>query len=213
MVFVYDAFGNIAAEYTTAASGATGTQYVITDHLGSTRLVLGNTTERHDYLPFGNEETSTGNWRSGVAGYGPETVRQMFAGEERDSSDSYLDFLQARYLSSVQGRFMSPDPGNAGPYPSSPQSWNGYGYVGNGPLTFTDPSGLDPGSGGGPTPGGGSGGHTPLPGRTNPLNMGSLGTLGGLVGALGSCGGSSGTFGGGSTGCPFVFSATPQNGA
>jgi hypothetical protein len=35
--FVYDAFGNLAAEYG-GESAATGTQYVFTDQLGSTRL-------------------------------------------------------------------------------------------------------------------------------------------------------------------------------
>jgi hypothetical protein len=47
-----------------------------------------------------------------------------------------------RYLSGAQGRFQSPDPGNAGADPSNPQSWNGYAYVGNNPLSYTDPSGM-----------------------------------------------------------------------
>ncbi len=138
---MYDAFGNIAAEYTAAASGVSGTQYVMTDHLGSVRLAMGSTTERHDYLPFGNEQPASGSWRSGVGGYGLGTIRQMYAGDERDN-ETYLDFLQSRYLSSVQGRFMSVDPGNAGADPRVPQSWNGYAYVGNNPMGYTDPSGL-----------------------------------------------------------------------
>jgi hypothetical protein len=36
--FVYDAFGNLAAEYG-GPVGPTGTQYLTSDHLGSTRLV------------------------------------------------------------------------------------------------------------------------------------------------------------------------------
>ncbi len=52
--FVYDAFGNLAAEYASASMAAGGTRYVTGDHLGSTRLVTGVQTERHDYLPFGN---------------------------------------------------------------------------------------------------------------------------------------------------------------
>jgi hypothetical protein len=37
---------------------------------------------------------------------------------------------------------LSPDPSNAGADPLNPQSWNGYSYVWNNPLTNTDPSGM-----------------------------------------------------------------------
>lgn len=55
--FVYDAFGNLAAEYggTTTESGR---QYVTVDHLGSTRQITNNTgtaVKTHNYLPFGEE--------------------------------------------------------------------------------------------------------------------------------------------------------------
>jgi hypothetical protein len=42
----------------------------------------------------------------------------------------------------MAGRFQSPDPANAGADPSNPQSWNGYSYVYNNPLSYTDPSGM-----------------------------------------------------------------------
>lgn len=42
----------------------------------------------------------------------------------------------------MQGRFTSSDPDNAGADQIDPQSWNGYTYVGNMPLTSTDPLGL-----------------------------------------------------------------------
>jgi RHS repeat-associated protein len=84
-----------------------------------------------------------------------DTFRQKFTGQERDN-ESYLDFFQARYFSGIQGRFTSPDPGNAGADPADPQSWNGYGYVSGNPLDFTDPSGLVAQAGGGGD--GGSGG-------------------------------------------------------
>ena len=48
-----------------------------------------------------------------------------------------------RRLSPGQGRWLSPDPGNAGADPSDPQTWNMYAYVRNNPTTFTDPTGLD----------------------------------------------------------------------
>jgi len=64
-----------------------------------------------------------------------------FTAKERDS-ETQLDFFQARYFTSAQGRFTSPDPGNAGADPFDPQSWNGYAYVKNNPLNAIDPDGL-----------------------------------------------------------------------
>ena len=45
-------------------------------------------------------------------------------------------------MAGSQGRFLSPDPDNAGADPTNPQSWNGYGYVWNTPLSAIDPTGL-----------------------------------------------------------------------
>lgn len=47
-------------------------------------------------------------------------------------------------MASVQGRFNSPDPENAGADLANPQSWNAYAYVDNAPLTGVDPDGLGP---------------------------------------------------------------------
>jgi len=66
----------------------------------------------------------------------------QFSGKERDS-ESNLDNFGARYDSSSMGRFMSPDPDNAGTYEYDPQTWNGYSYVRNDALNATDPDGLD----------------------------------------------------------------------
>jgi RHS repeat-associated protein len=63
-------------------------------------------------------------------------------GKERDS-ESGLDNFGARYDSSSLGRFMRPDPQNAGASPEEPQSWNAYAYAGNNPLNNTDPDGLN----------------------------------------------------------------------
>lgn len=43
----------------------------------------------------------------------------------------------------TQGRWISPDPGGLGAVSlTNPQSWNRYAYVGNNPLSATDPAGL-----------------------------------------------------------------------
>jgi RHS repeat-associated protein len=65
-----------------------------------------------------------------------------FTGKERDP-ESGLDNFGARYDSSSMGRFMSPDPANAGASLDTPQSWNAYSYVLNNPLNYIDPSGMD----------------------------------------------------------------------
>lgn len=152
-VFVYDAWGQLAAESSMAGSTVQGTQYVVGDNLGSTRLaMMGSTaTERHDYQPFGYEFfPTTGNWRlgSGITGYNVNTIRQKFTGQERDS-ETGLDYFGARYFSGAQGRFTSPDPmvhpaqSHAGlkGFLSEPQRWNKYAYVSNNPLKYTDPNG------------------------------------------------------------------------
>jgi len=108
------------------------TYFVHADHLGSSRLLTAldqSTCDNLDYLPFG-EQLSGGS-----------CTNLRFTGQERDS-ESGLDNFIARYNSSSMGRFMSPDPENAGASEGDPQSWNGYAYVINDPLNSIDPSGL-----------------------------------------------------------------------
>jgi hypothetical protein len=53
-----------------------------------------------------------------------------------------LDYFEARYFASTQGRFTSPDPLMASGRASRPQTWNRYAYVLNNPLRLVDPDGL-----------------------------------------------------------------------
>lgn len=113
--------------------------------LGSTCLVTSSSGEakgRHDYLPFG-EELGTAHGLRGTPGLGytADAVRQKFTQKERDS-ETGLDYFINRYYSSMQGRFTSPDAPFADQWEEEPQSWNLYSYVGNQPLTHTDPFGL-----------------------------------------------------------------------
>jgi len=148
--YVYDAFGNLAAEYGPSEASPCGTAnptpcYVSVDHLGSTRMLMdstGTVQRRYDYLPFGTELLSGTDGRS--TGYlsSPDDVGPKFTSKERDA-ETGLDFFNARYFSSAQGRFSSADP--AGIFladPRNPQTWNLYTYGLNNPLVNIDPSGL-----------------------------------------------------------------------
>jgi RHS repeat-associated protein len=72
-------------------------------------------------------------------------VESRYTGKERDT-ESGLDYFGARYYVSNMGRFMSPDwAAKAEPVPyaklENPQTLNLYAYVGNNPLSRTDPTG------------------------------------------------------------------------
>jgi len=118
-------------------------------------------------MPYGTEilagvdsRTTTMGFTSGT----PDATNPKFTGQYRDletaapTTESSLDWFNARYQSGAQGRFQSVDPANAGADPSNPQSWNGYAYVNNNPLSYTDPSGMLTEAGGGGGDDGGDGG-------------------------------------------------------
>jgi RHS repeat-associated protein len=146
--YVHDVFGNLAEEYTTGGTASAPpctTCYLSWDHLGSTRMMTdqnGNVVARHDYLPFGVEIPAGFAGRT-TAWDTTDNVSAKFTGKERDA-ETGLDFFQARYHGSAQGRFLSPDPaGNFVASTADPQSWNMYAYARNNPLSLVDPTGLD----------------------------------------------------------------------
>jgi RHS repeat-associated protein len=143
-IFVYNASGQMVAEYSTTAPPTIGTiSYLTTDTLGSPRIntnASGQVTARHDYMPFGEEIIGLGN-RTSTNGYQADNIRQKFTQKERDT-ETGLDFFFARYYSSAHGRFTSADQPFFDQHEDDPQSWNLYAYVGNNPLIYTDPFGL-----------------------------------------------------------------------
>jgi RHS repeat-associated protein len=60
--------------------------------------------------------------------------------KERDI-ETGLDYFLARYYSSTQGRFTSPDEPLIGQDEPDPQTWNLYSYTSNNPLNRTDEEG------------------------------------------------------------------------
>jgi RHS repeat-associated protein len=164
-VFVYSVSGQLIAEYHSdpvpPPAGGGGTSYLTSDHLGSTRVVTksdGTVKARYDYLPFGEElGAGVGQRTTGMGYSAADSTKQKFTQKERDN-ESGLDYFGARYYSSVQGRFTSPDPymiifeKNKGrnqseretrvrTYISQPQIWNKYAYTLNSPVRNVDPDG------------------------------------------------------------------------
>jgi RHS repeat-associated protein len=130
--------GNSAEEvqYVQGATGLTAylrdgkPYFVIRDQLGSTRLVLdgdGKHVAHYNYLPFGGlqPDNSTNPKES--------PLQYLYTGQEFDMELGCYNY-RARLYDPALGRFHCPDP--AGEW-SSP-----YTYVGNNPISRTDPSGL-----------------------------------------------------------------------
>ena len=129
---------------------------MLTDIGGSNGTASTNVV-RYDSLPFGGELLAGISGRTTGMGYidptianskWPDPMNPKLTGQLRDNETAdlngktALDWFNTRYYSGAQGRFQSPDPGNAGADPANPQTWNGYVYVGNNPLSYIDPSGM-----------------------------------------------------------------------
>ena len=147
-IYVYDAFGNLAAEYGGTPLAEGGPRYLTTDHLGSTRLITkadGAVDQRIDYLPFGKAIPNGVSGRATGQGYQTnnylDPLKPGFTGKDRDG-ETGLDYFLARYYAAAQGRFTNPDPMLGSASPLVPQSWNRYAYTLNNPLRYSDPFGL-----------------------------------------------------------------------
>jgi RHS repeat-associated protein len=116
------------------------TQHFHLDHLGTPRLVTGDSGVQlglHTYYPFGAELNLGTNEQ-------PYELMK-FTGQERDvlGNDPHtLDDMHARYYSPTVGRFLSVDPViDTKVAMTNPQAWNRYTYVRNNPTSRIDPDG------------------------------------------------------------------------
>ncbi len=148
-IFVYNALGQLIAEFTTGTPQNNGTNYLTNDILGTPRVIAkadGSIRFRHDHLPFGEQlYAGTGSRTTGL-GYDDSLAqanqtRQKFTSYERDF-ETGLDYAQHRYYANAAGRFVNADPTLLSVAAINPQTWNRYSYTLNNPLVFTDPTGL-----------------------------------------------------------------------
>jgi RHS repeat-associated protein len=101
------------------------------------RLSAGTVTCHGAHAPYGESYAETG------------TPGRVFAGMPQNmiTTGAYPPYdALMREQNATWGRWLSPDPaGLAAANPANPQSWNRYAYVGNNPLSFIDPLGLQSG--------------------------------------------------------------------
>jgi len=99
------------------------------------RWQVRNSVQRLSYDPWGKSRLPNG---ADGQPSNPPTTRGFTAQEELTVSG--LVHLNGRVYDPMFGRMISADP--TVPDPLDAQAWNRYSYVGNDPLTFTDPSGM-----------------------------------------------------------------------
>jgi RHS repeat-associated protein len=110
---------------------SSGTANFLTDALGSTINLTnssGGSLAQYAYEPFGNTTVTSGS----------STNSYEYTGRENDGTG--LFYNRNRYYSPVLGRFINQDP--LGFLGSGP---NLYAYVGDDPIDFSDPFGLERG--------------------------------------------------------------------
>ena len=131
-----------AAEVGETGSGQRALCY-ITDHLGSTRLIIdgssGNVLERSTYTPMGRRWTATG---SGSPSAGPTlaTNRYRYNGKEEQELAAGLPYTDygARFFDPDHCTWLSPDP-LSGKYPGVYP----YAFCAGDPVNYVDPDGRD----------------------------------------------------------------------
>jgi RHS repeat-associated protein len=133
----YYTCGGTAVAQRVGGNGTTGTlTWLANDSQASAQLAInpdtGAGTEQR-YLPFGAQRGTGGP---------PAGSQRAFLGQVFDPG---VGLLQdgARFYDPTLARFINPDPLLT---PSNPQTLNAYSYANNNPTTYSDPTGLEPGS-------------------------------------------------------------------
>jgi RHS repeat-associated protein len=123
-------------------SSTNGQQRIVSDHLGSTTLVVDTSNppqvlQRQYHKPYG--ETAW-QYAAPITG-GASLTNVAYTGQRSDEDSTGLMFYNARMYDPVLSTFVAAD--TVGPYIARPGSFNRYGYVLNNPLRYTDPTGHD----------------------------------------------------------------------
>jgi RHS repeat-associated protein len=142
---IYDAFGQLIAEYGVPSDGMGGVEYIQQDHQGSVRTIMnsnGFVVSRTDHQAFGETIGSGVGLRNVNQGYGVDTSTRLGYGLTENDDASGQQHTWFRKLETPAGRWSSPDPYKGSMNLSDPQSFSRYAYVNNEPTNYVDPSGL-----------------------------------------------------------------------
>jgi RHS repeat-associated protein len=138
--FQVSAGGGTVAVHSVWESGTEQTRYWHRDHLGSVTAVTGEAgtlVERFSYEVWGKRRDGV-SWKDGPLGQFMAGPLRGFQGHEHLDHVGLIH-MNGRVYDPELGRFLSPDPFVQ--FPESTQNYNRYTYVGNNPLSYTDPSG------------------------------------------------------------------------
>ncbi|MFT3914549.1 MAG: RHS repeat-associated core domain-containing protein [Anaeromyxobacteraceae bacterium] len=122
-------------------AGPSATLYAHVDHLGSVDALSdeqGKLVEKRSYDAFGARRNP--DWGKPPPPSFSSLTPHGFTWHESDDELGLVN-MRGRMYDPKVGRFLTADPivGD----PGAGEQWNPYGYVGNNPLTFIDPSGFD----------------------------------------------------------------------
>ncbi len=137
----YVSAGNVKVGMRVSAGGTLlNWLYFKTDHLGSISVLTsgGAAVQTLSYDAWGKRRNPNGT--DDTTGSITSQATRGFTGEE-ELSVAGLIHLNGRVYDPILARFTSADPTVTDPL--NPQGWNRYSYVGNDPLSFTDPNGYD----------------------------------------------------------------------
>ncbi|MBX3703471.1 MAG: RHS repeat-associated core domain-containing protein [Steroidobacteraceae bacterium] len=142
----YVGAGSAKVVYTRWSTGTQDTKYLTADHLNSSSVLMdssGNTLVGMSFAAYGRRRgaTWTGAPSSGDWTQINNATRHGYTGHEHLDNVNLIH-MNGRVFEPVLGRFLSADPFMPGSLGS--QAPNRYAYVGNRPLSLTDPSGFAP---------------------------------------------------------------------
>jgi RHS repeat-associated protein len=135
--------GGTVATVKRAGTGTTNTtRYLHKDHLGSVVAITSESAAMVEQLAYDawGKRRPADTWQTPVPGefIAAVTLTRGFTLHEHLDQVGLIH-MGGRVYDPEIGRFLSPDPFVQ--FPASTQGFNRYAYVGNNPLSFTDPSG------------------------------------------------------------------------
>ena len=136
------AAGETVAVITERTNNTNDTRYLHGDHQGTVVAITdasGQLVSRYHYDPFGQRQEVA--WTDNTVSSLIDDIVNRGYTQHEYLAVLGLIHMNGRVYDPKLGRFLSADPFVQ--FPTSTQGYNRYSYVGNNPLSFTDPSGYE----------------------------------------------------------------------